>query len=207
MMRIPDFPAFAASFGERHPYYALALAGWGMQYHWAGKDVPAERLLKQAIEVSERSLGPLHPDHALIVSSLGQLYRDMGKTEESELLLAEASRIAMDVFGSPMYRGSPILRQQIDLDLRSDPRNVLQVQGPIEWAPGRLTLGPGTHIRQDLDLGAQVKLKLRLAFGTLTDDSQTSTTHFAFQIRDRGAIVVQILRRAMQERRSPRSSS
>jgi len=98
--------------GEHHPYYALALAGWGMQYHWAGKDALAEQLLKQAIEVSQASLGPLHPDHALIVSSLGRVYRDMGKFDRAEPLLTQAARTSQEVFGSRQDRNDSTQRQQ-----------------------------------------------------------------------------------------------
>ncbi len=98
--------------GEHHPYYALALAGWGMQYHWAGKDALAEQLLKQAIEVSQASLGPLHPDHALIVSSLGRVYRDMGKFDRAQPLLTQAARTSEEVFGSRQDRNDSTLRQQ-----------------------------------------------------------------------------------------------
>ncbi len=87
------------------------------------------------------------------------------------------------------------LTQILDLDLRTDPRKDCQVQGPVAWEPGRLTLGPDGSIRRNLNVGAQVKLNLRLSFAQLQDDSQPSTTRFSFPIRDRGAFVVKILRR------------
>ena len=93
--------------GEHHPYFALALAGWGMQYHSAGKDALAEKLLKQAIDVSQASLGPLHPDHALIVSSLGEVYRDMGRFDRAQPLLTQAARINAEVFGAPRRIARP----------------------------------------------------------------------------------------------------
>ncbi len=60
---------------------------------------------------------------------------------------------------------------------------------------GQADLGPAGSICRSVDLGAQAKLTLRLAFTPLTEDGQTSNTRFAFQIRDRGEFVVQILRR------------
>jgi CHAT domain-containing protein/tetratricopeptide (TPR) repeat protein len=80
------------------------------------------------------------------------------------------------------------------MDLQKDPRKDFQVDGPVEWKPGRLTLGPAGSVRRALDLGSQAKLTLRLAFTPLKD-GQTSTTRFAFQIRDRGDFVVEIVRR------------
>ncbi len=100
------------NFGEQHPYYALALAGWGMQYHWAGKDALAEQLLHQAIAVSQASLGPSHPDHALIVSSLGRVYRDTGKFDLARPLLALAARTNEEAFGSRPDRLASTLREQ-----------------------------------------------------------------------------------------------
>ena len=97
--------------GARHPYHALSLAGWGMQYHWAGQDARAERLLKQAVEIGEKTLGPLHPDHTLIVSSLGQFYRDTGKFEDAQSVQTQALRAGMEVFGPRSYRNNPTLRQ------------------------------------------------------------------------------------------------
>ena len=65
----------ADTFGKRHHYYALALAGVGMQYFWVGnKDEVAERLLKQAAEITEESLGIWHPDCALVVTALARVY-------------------------------------------------------------------------------------------------------------------------------------
>lgn len=105
--------------GEHHPYYALALAGWGMQYHWAGQDGLAETLLRQAIEISTASLGPWHPDHALIVCSLARVYRDIGKFERAEALLAETSRNMRDLVGPGTGRLDPtqLLRALLDQDL------------------------------------------------------------------------------------------
>jgi CHAT domain-containing protein len=105
------FQRIRANLGQHHPYYALALAGWGMQYHWAGKDALAEPLLKQAIEISEASLGQLHPDHASIVSSLAQVYRDMGRFDRAVTLVTQALQTSVDVFGSRSYRNNPALRQ------------------------------------------------------------------------------------------------
>jgi CHAT domain-containing protein/tetratricopeptide (TPR) repeat protein len=110
------FRSIRRNLGERHPYYALALAGWGMQYHWAGQDAVAEGLLKQAMAVSEGSLGPLHPDHALIASSLGRVYRDLGKPELAGPLQSQASRIAEVVFGRRGDRSDTILQEQAALE-------------------------------------------------------------------------------------------
>jgi CHAT domain-containing protein/tetratricopeptide (TPR) repeat protein len=87
------------------------------------------------------------------------------------------------------------LTQSIDLNVQSDPRGDLQIQGPVEWEPGKLTLGPAASIRRALGVGAQAKLALRLAFTPFNEDGQTSTTRFFFQIRDRGEFVVVIVRR------------
>ncbi len=100
------------SLGERHPYFALALAGWGMQYHWAGKDVIAEELLKQAIEISKESLGPLHPDHALILSSLGRVYRDSWASSISRnSSWRKRPESMLEMFGPRSYRYSSTLRE------------------------------------------------------------------------------------------------
>ena len=58
-----------------------------------------------------------------------------------------------------------------------------------------MTLGPAGSVQRVLDLGAQAKLTLNLAFTPLNADGQNSTTRFAFQIRDRGEFVVLIVRR------------
>ena len=108
--RSVPFYRIRTDLGERHPYHALSLAGWGMQYHWAGKDAPSEKFLLQAVELSEKSLGPLHPDHALILSSLGQVYREMGKFEQAEPLLRQALAADTEVFGSGSHQHNQALR-------------------------------------------------------------------------------------------------
>ena len=87
------------------------------------------------------------------------------------------------------------MTQTLDVDLRTDPRKDFQVNGPVEFTAGRLTLGPAGSVRRVLDAGSQVKLALRLAFTPLNVDGQTSTTRFVFQVRDRGDFVVEIVRR------------
>jgi CHAT domain-containing protein len=87
------------------------------------------------------------------------------------------------------------MTQALDVDLRTDPRKDFQVGGPVEFTAGRLTVGPGGSMRRVLDAGSQAKLTLKLAFTPLGADGQTSRTRFAFQIRDRGEFVVEIVRR------------
>jgi CHAT domain-containing protein/tetratricopeptide (TPR) repeat protein len=84
----PSLVHVAQIFGKRHPYYALAVAGVGMQFSWLGnKDEVAERLLKQAGEISEESLGIWHPDCALVLSALARVYTRTGKVQLAEPLL------------------------------------------------------------------------------------------------------------------------
>jgi CHAT domain-containing protein/tetratricopeptide (TPR) repeat protein len=87
------------------------------------------------------------------------------------------------------------MTQALDIDPQTDPRPACDVHGAVEWQPGRLTLGPDGSLRRVLDLGAQVKVTLRLAFTPLTEDGQTSMTRFAFQIRERGEFVASLVRR------------
>ena len=87
------------------------------------------------------------------------------------------------------------MTEKLDVDLRTDPRKDFEVHGPVEYAMGRLTLGPAGSVRRVLDVGSQARLTLNLEFTPLREDGQTSTTRFAFQIRDRGEFVVLIVRR------------
>jgi CHAT domain-containing protein/tetratricopeptide (TPR) repeat protein len=87
------------------------------------------------------------------------------------------------------------MTETLDVDLKTDPRKDCQVHGPVEWQAGRLTLGPDAGVRRVLDLGSQARLTLDLAFAPLSEEGQTSTTRFAFQVRDRGEFVVLLVRR------------
>ena len=87
------------------------------------------------------------------------------------------------------------MTEKLDVDLRTDPRKDFEVHGPVEYTMGRLTLGPAGSVRRVLDVGSQARLTLNLEFTPLREDDQTSTTRFAFQIRDRGEFVVLIVRR------------
>jgi CHAT domain-containing protein/tetratricopeptide (TPR) repeat protein len=99
----------------------------------------------------------------------------------------------------PLDRPDPTpthgMTQALDVDLRADPRKDFQVDGPVEFTAGRLAFGPGGSMRRVLDAGSQAKLTLKLAFTPLSADGQSSTTRLAFQIRDRGEFVVEIVRR------------
>ena len=86
------------------------------------------------------------------------------------------------------------MTEKLDVDLRTDPRKDFEVHGPVEYTMGRLTLGPAGGVRRVLDVGSQARLALNLEFTPLREDGQTSTTRFAFQIRDRGEFVVLIVR-------------
>ena len=86
------------------------------------------------------------------------------------------------------------MTESLDVDLRADSQKNFQVGGPVEFKTRRLTVGPAGSVTRSLDLGSQAKLTLLLTFTALSADGQTSTTRFAFQIRDRGEFVVLFVR-------------
>ena len=102
----------AENLGKRHHYYALALAGVGMQFFWVGnKDEVAERLLKQAAEIAEESLGTWHPDYALVVTALARVYIKTGKLQLAEPLLKKLSEATATAFGTESFRYAATLRE------------------------------------------------------------------------------------------------
>jgi tetratricopeptide (TPR) repeat protein len=67
-----------AHFGADHPYYAVALNKRGLVYRAQGKYAEAERLLKRALAIREKTLGASHPDVAQTLTNLANVYRDQG---------------------------------------------------------------------------------------------------------------------------------
>ena len=102
---------------------------------------------------------------------------------------------ASDPTGPPDPTPTRGMTQSLDLDLRTDPRKDCRIDGPVEWEPGKLTIKPGGSIHRTVDLGAQARITLRLAFTPLSEDGQSSTTDFAFQVRNRGDFVARLVRR------------
>ena len=93
------------------PYYALAVAGAGMQFFWVGnKDDVAERVLKQAAKISEDSLGIWHPDCQLVLTNLARAYVKTGKVELAEPLLKKVSE-GTEVYGTDSVRYAATLRE------------------------------------------------------------------------------------------------
>ena len=97
--------------GQKHPYYALALQGIATQLRFARKDAEAERLLTEAIEISERSLGPWHPDHVTAIICLARVYREAGKYDRAEAPLLQARKSSQDVFGAHSIPHALTLRE------------------------------------------------------------------------------------------------
>ncbi len=123
----------------------------------------------------------------LVSVVLGISDRVIGETE-SAIEVSEAKQI-------PDPTPTIGMTESLDVDLRNDPRKDFQTRGAVEWESGRLTIGPDGEIRRPLDLGSSARLTLRLVFQPLKEELQTSTCRFAFQIRNRGEFIVEIVRR------------
>ena len=104
---------------------------------------------------------------AFALSSAQVEPRSVAERTGEDALLTVSEEQNAGPSGSPAPDGSADptpthgLTQAIDLDLRTDPRKDLQIQGPVEWEPGKLTLGPAASIRRETDVGDEAKLTLR----------------------------------------------
>jgi tetratricopeptide (TPR) repeat protein len=120
-----------AHFGADHPYYAVALNKRGIVYRAQGKYKEAERLLKRALVIREKTLGANHPDVAQTLTNLANVYRDQGKYGDAEALHKRALAIREQVLGE------------------SDPRvaDALNNLALVYWTQGRYSEAEGLYKR------------------------------------------------------------
>lgn len=65
-------------------------------------------------------------------------------------------------------------------DFQKDTRPQYKINGPVDWQPGKLTLGPGASVGREWKTGPSAELTLDLAFAPLAKDGDTAEVRMAF---------------------------
>jgi CHAT domain-containing protein len=91
--------AMKARHGPEHPAYATALNNLAQLLHDTNRLSEAERLMRLALAIHEKSLGLEHTVVATDLNNLAQLLQDTNRLSEAELLMRRALAINMKSFG------------------------------------------------------------------------------------------------------------
>ena len=84
---------------EDRGHYAISLGNLANLYDVMGDYAQAEPLLRQAMQITKKTLGELHPDYAHSLNSLGLRYYSMGDYVQAEPLLRQSIDIRKKALG------------------------------------------------------------------------------------------------------------
>ena len=95
--------------------------------------------------------------------------------------------------GRPASAGMPASTERLEFrdDFRVDTRRQYQVQGPVAWNQGRLTLREGASIHKPIDAGHVAETTLDLDWPAL-EQGQTSSVEIGFATKggQRGSVIL-----------------